>query len=150
VTYHLRHWHVNRPLKTGVSCIFHDYEKYNLIYLMKKIVVYSPDSNICLSLFMYLQSDYNVTTTTDVSILKTMVKHIKFDLLIMDAQPSKSVEAFCKGMKEHNPEIPVILTYVYQDNNKLFDLNIRKYISSVFYKPFDLYEVSKYLTSLLV
>jgi DNA-binding NtrC family response regulator len=117
---------------------------------MKKIVVYSPDSNVCLSLFMYLQSDYNVTTTTDVSVLKTMTKHIKFDLLIMDAQPSNSVEAFCKEMKELHPEVPVILTYVYQDNHKIFDLNIRKYISSVFYKPFDLYEVSKYMTSLLI
>jgi len=116
---------------------------------MKKIVVYSPDSNICLSLFMYLQSDYNVTTTTDVTILKTMTKHIKFDLLIMDVQPSHSVEAFCKEMNNQHPEIPVILTYVYRDNNKKFDLNIRKYISSVFYKPFDLYEVSKYMTSLL-
>ena len=117
---------------------------------MKKIVVYSPDSNVCLSLFMYLQSDYNVTTTTDVTVLKTMTKHIKFDLLIMDAQPSNSVETFCKEMKELHPEVPVILTYVYQDNHKIFDLNIRKYISSVFYKPFDLYEVSKYMTSLLI
>lgn len=117
---------------------------------MKKIVVYSPDSNVCLSLFMYLQSDYNVTTTTDVGVLKTMTKHIKFDLVIMDAQPSSSVEIFCKEMKEQHPEIPVILTYVYQNNYKTFDSNIRKYINSVFYKPFDLYEVSKYMTSLLV
>ena len=99
---------------------------------------------------MYLQSDYNVTTTTDISVLKTMTKHIKFDLLIMDAQPSNSIEIFCKEIKELYPEIPVILTYVYQNNYKAFDLNIRKYINSVFYKPFDLYEVSKHLTSLLV
>jgi len=117
---------------------------------MKKIIVYSPDSNVCLSLFMYLQSDYNVTTTTDVSILKTITQHIKFDLLIIDTQPSNSLEVFCKEMKERHPEIPVILTYVYQDNYKAFDLNIRKYINSVFYKPIDLFEVSKYMTSLLV
>jgi len=117
---------------------------------MKKIVVYSPDSNICLSLFMYLQSDYNVTTTTDITVLKAMTKCVEFDLLIMDAQPSNNVEAFCKEMKEEHPDIPVILTYVYHDNFKTFDLNIRKYISSVFYKPFDLYEVSKYMTSLLM
>jgi DNA-binding NtrC family response regulator len=99
---------------------------------------------------MYLQSDYNVTTTTDINVLKTMTQHIKFDLLIMDAQPSNSVEMFCKAMKEQYPDLPVILTYVYQNNYKAFDLNIRKYINSVFYKPFDLYEVSRYLTSLLV
>ena len=99
---------------------------------------------------MYLQSDYNVTTTTDINILKAMAKCVSFDMLIMDAQPSSTVESFCIEMKEQHPEIPVILTYVYHDNYKAFDLNIRKYISSVFYKPFDLYEVSKYMTQLLV
>ena len=92
----------------------------------------------------------SIIITVTVTVLKIMAKHVNFDLLIIDAQPSNSVEAFCKEMKEQHPDIPVILTYVYQDNHKTFDLNIRKYISSVFYKPFDLYEVSKYMTSLLV
>ncbi len=117
---------------------------------MKNIVVYSSDTNICLSLLMYLQSDYNVTTTTNLNVLRMMSKHIKFDLIIMDTDPSKTIETTCKELRDHNPEIPIILTYVYENNHKTFDSNIRKYISSIFYKPFDLSEVTRHLTALLV
>ncbi len=117
---------------------------------MKNIVVYSSDANICLSLLMYLQSDYSVTTTTNLSVLKMMTKHIKFDLIIMDTDPSKIIENVCKEIREQNPEIPIILTYVYENNNKIFDSNIRKYTSSIFYKPFDLSEVTRHLAALLV
>ncbi len=117
---------------------------------MKNIVVYSSDSNICLSLLMYLQNDYNVTTTTNLNILKAMTSNIKFDMIIMDTDPSKSVENVCRGIRESDPDIPIILTYVYGNTNKVFDTNIRKYANSIFYKPFDLNEVTKELTALLV
>ena len=117
---------------------------------MKNIVVYSSDTNICLSLLMYLQSDYNVTTTTNLNVLKMMTKHIKFDLIIMDTDPTKTIESICREMREDNPNLPIILTYVYENNNKIFDRSIRKYISSIFYKPFDLSEVTKHLAALLV
>lgn len=117
---------------------------------MKNIIVYSSDTNICLSLLMYLQSDYNVTTTTNLSVLRMMTKHIKFDLIIMDTDPSKVIESTCKEIREGNPNLPIILTYVYENNNKIFDKSIRKYISSIFYKPFDLTEVTSHLATLLV
>lgn len=117
---------------------------------MKNIAVYSSDSNICLSLLMYLQNDYNVTTTTDLNILKTMTSNIKFDMIIMDTDPSKTVEMTCREIKEKNPCVPIIMTYVYGNNHKTFDTNIRKYANSIFYKPFDLNEVTKELAALLV
>ena len=117
---------------------------------MKNIVVYSSDSNICLSLLMYLQNDYNVTTTTNLNILKSMTTNINFDMIIMDTDPSKSLETACREIREKDPCVPIILTYVYGNNNKTFDTNIRKYASSIFYKPFDLNEVTKELAALLV
>jgi len=117
---------------------------------MKNIVVYSSDSNICLSLLMYLQNDYNVTTTTNLNILQSMTSNIKFDMIIIDTDPSKSIETACREIRQNDPDIPIILTYVYGHNNKLFDTNIRKYASSIFYKPFDLNEVTQELASLLV
>lgn len=117
---------------------------------MKNIVVYSSDSNICLSLLMYLQNDYNVTTTTSLSILKAMTNNIRFDMIIMDTDPSKTIENACQEIRGKDPDIPIILTYVYKHNQKSFDSNIRKYASSIFYKPFDLNEVTKELTALLV
>jgi DNA-binding response OmpR family regulator len=117
---------------------------------MKSIVVYSSDSNICLSLLMYLQNDYSVTTTTDLDVLRVMAKNITFDMIIIDAEPSKAIEETCKELREQNPSIPIILTYVYENNSKVFDSKLRKYASSIFYKPFDLTEVTKELTGLLV
>ncbi len=117
---------------------------------MKNIVVYSSDSNICLSLMMYLQNDYSVTTTTNLDVLRVMAKNITFDLVIIDAEPSKAIEKTCKELREQNPIIPIILTYVYENNSKAYDSNLRKYASSIFYKPFDLTEVTKELAGLLV
>ncbi len=117
---------------------------------MKSIAVYSSDSNICLSLLMYLQNDYNVTTTTNLEVLRIMAKNINFDMILIDAEPTKAIETTCKELREQNPEIPIILTYVYENNSKAFDSNLRKYASSIFYKPFDLTEVTKELTGLLV
>ncbi len=117
---------------------------------MKNIVIYSSDSNICLSLLMYFQNDYSVTTTTNISVLKAIDKTLNIDLVIIDAEPTKTVEDVCKLLKEKNPDIPIILTYVYENNSKSFDKNIRKYASSIFYKPFDLSEVTRQLSALLV
>ncbi len=99
---------------------------------------------------MYLQNDYSVTTTTNLDVLRVMAKYITFDMVIIDAEPSKAIETTCKEIREQNSSIPIILTYVYENNSKVFDSNLRKYASSIFYKPFDLTEVTKELTGLLV
>jgi len=99
---------------------------------------------------MYLQNDYNVTTTTNLDVLRVMAKYITFDMIIIDAEPSKAIESTCKELREQDPNIPIILTYVYENNSKAYDSNLRKYASSIFYKPFDLAEVTKELSGLLV
>jgi DNA-binding NtrC family response regulator len=116
---------------------------------MKNIIFYSPDFSMCYSLLMYLQDRYKVTTTTDLNILKAVVNASTFDLVIMDAEPSEEVEVFCKGLKA-TADIPVILTYVYKRQIANSDSSIRQYVSSVFYKPFDLNEVTMKLSSLTI
>lgn len=116
---------------------------------MKNIIFYSPDFSMCYSLLMYLQDRYKVTTTTDLKVLKSVVHSSDFDLIIMDAEPTEEIELFCQEIKV-TTGIPVILTYVYKKQIDNFDNNIRRYVSSVFYKPFDLNEVSTKLTSLMV
>jgi DNA-binding response OmpR family regulator len=98
---------------------------------------------------MYLQDRYKVTTTTDLNVLKAVVSSSEFDLIIMDTEPSVEVELFCKDIKSAS-NTPVILTYVYKKQIDDFDNSIRRYVSSVFYKPFDLNEVSMKLSSLMV
>ncbi len=117
---------------------------------MKNILVYSSDSNICLSLLMYWQNDYNVTTTTSLEVLRKVAFELEFDMIIMDADPSIEVENFCRDLREKNPDIPLVLTYVYRQNAKDFDDKMRKYTNTIFYKPFDLTEVTEHLSALIV
>jgi DNA-binding NtrC family response regulator len=114
---------------------------------MKNIIFYSPDFSMCYSLLMFLQDRYKVTTTTDLNVLKAVVNSSAFNLVIMDTEPSEEIELFCKELKA-TADIPVILTYVFKSQMETSDNNIRQYVSSVFYKPFDLNEVSMKLTSL--
>lgn len=115
---------------------------------MKKIVFYSPDFTLNLSLLMYLQSNYNITTTTDIEDLKAIASSFSCDLIILDAPPTIDIETLCKELKEFNAKTPIILLYVFDNKLKIPDENIRKYVNSVFYKPFDLDNVTKQLSVL--
>jgi DNA-binding response OmpR family regulator len=97
---------------------------------------------------MYLQNRYNITATTDLEVLKNVIHTSEFDLVILDTEPSVKIEDFCKKIK-CEIKIPVILTYVYKNQLKDFDFNIRKYVNTIFYKPFDLNEVSMKLSALV-
>jgi DNA-binding response OmpR family regulator len=97
---------------------------------------------------MYLQNRYNITATTDLEVLKNVIHTSDFDLVILDTEPSTKIEDFCKKIK-CEIKIPVILTYVYKNQLKDFDFNIRKYVNTIFYKPFDLNEVSMKLSALV-
>lgn len=117
---------------------------------MKNILVYSSDSNLCLSFLMYWQNDYNVTTTTNLEVMRNVTAKINFDLIIIDSDPSKDIENFCRDLKNQRPDIPLVLTFVYQKNSEDFDSKIRKYADTVYYKPFDLNEITKDLSALIV
>lgn len=117
---------------------------------MKSILFYSPDFSMCYSLLMYLQDKFNVTTTTDMHIVRSLVANSEFDVLLMDSEPSREIEEICRGLKGSKESIPVILTYVYQNHIKDLDSKIRPFVNSVFYKPFDLNEVTRKLTALAV
>ena len=103
---------------------------------------------MCVSLLMYLQNRYNITATTDLDVLKNVIHTSEFDLVILDTEPSVKIEDFCKEIK-NEIKIRVILTYVYKNQLKDFDFKIRKYVNTIFYKPFDLNEVSMKLSALV-
>ena len=116
---------------------------------MKTILFYSKDFNLCLSLLVYLQNKFNVITTTDFEVLNKIAIASHPDLLFLDIDPSKKVEDFCENFNTNNGNIHVIITYVYKSNLKLIDKKIRENVSSVFYKPYDLDEISEKVSSLL-
>ncbi len=116
---------------------------------MKKLVLYSTDFLFSYSFLNYLQNKFNVTLTTNLSEFKEIVSHIHTDIIIMDIEPSKSIELICQDIHQLNNNIPIILIYVFNDRVKSFDEKIRKYVNAVFYKPFDLSEISVELDGLM-
>ena len=116
---------------------------------MKTILFYSKDFNLCLSLLVYLQNKFNVITTTDFDLLDKIAVSAKPDLLFIDTDPNQKIETFCENFSSNNPNIPVIITYVYKSVLKTLDSKIRENVSSVFYKPYDLDEISEKVSSLL-
>lgn len=105
---------------------------------------------MCYSLLMFLQDRYNVTTSTDLDVLKSVTQNFKFDLVLLDAEPTPDIIDLCRQIKEGHECLPVVLTYVYKSQIQEMDSNIRQYVNSIFYKPFDLTEVSSKLNSLVV
>jgi response regulator RpfG family c-di-GMP phosphodiesterase len=99
---------------------------------------------------MYLQDKYNITTTTDLEIVKCVSDNSEVDLVLMDTEPSPSIENLCEKIRNKNSKLPIILTYVYKKQFSEYDKKIRKKVNSVFYKPYDLNEIAVKVSSLIV
>jgi DNA-binding NtrC family response regulator len=117
--------------------------------MTKNILFYSPDFNLCYSLLVYLQDKYNVTVSTDFHVLKSLTKSNNFDLLIIDSEPDTKIEQLCAEINNSSSPLKVILTYVYDKKMNAAEKRIRKYISTILYKPFDLTEISKSFPDIL-
>ena len=105
---------------------------------------------MCVSLLMYLQDKYNITTTTDLEIVETISNSSNVDLVLMDTEPSDIIENLCENIKNKNSKLPIILTYVYKKQISESDKKIRKTVNSVFYKPYDLNEIAVKMSSLII
>jgi DNA-binding response OmpR family regulator len=99
---------------------------------------------------MYLQDGYCITTTTSIDAVKSFIAKKFFDVIICDIEPSPAVEDLCREIKAVNPLATIILTYVFKNQIKDCETKLRKYVNSIFYKPFDLNELSMKLSALVV
>ena len=116
---------------------------------MKKVLFYSPDFSLCYSLLIYLQDKYNVTSSTDFNVLNSLAENSDFDLFIIDSEPNSKLEKLCSDIKKSSPSLKIVLTYVYSKKNSAAENRIRDYISTVFYKPFDLTDITKTIPDII-
>lgn len=116
---------------------------------MKNVVIYSPDFSLCYSLLMYLQTQYKVVATTDIEVVSALVCNGSADLVIMDKEPDANLLLKCEQFKKCKSNVPLILTYVFNNRIKETEGKIKKFINEIFYKPFDLNEISSKIPTLL-
>jgi len=125
---------------------FYHMKRTQLNKMQKRILFYSYDFSYGLSLLMFFSDNYYVTSTTDLDSIPKMFSKNKYDLILIDEEPTDKVLSLCKYLKEKNPNLIIILTCAYKlkDNHKNNKL-INKSIDFIFYKPVDLLEISKAL-----
>jgi DNA-binding response OmpR family regulator len=116
---------------------------------MKNVIIYSPDFSLCYSLLMYLQTQYKVVATTDLEIVSSIVCGGSADLVILDTEPDSALLSKCETFKKCKKDLPLILTYVFNERVKESENLIKKFVNDIFYKPFDLNEISSRIPVLL-
>ena len=106
--------------------------------VMKTIVMYSPDVDLCMSLTLYFQDKYVVVTTTDGNTLQTLVDTYRPSLVIADALPTRWILRMFDTWKEGHPEMRVMLFRVWRYEDRKREAAIHKSIDYVLYKPIDI------------
>lgn len=98
---------------------------------------------------MYLQTQYKVVATTDIEVVHSLVCNHSADLVILDTEPNANIKLKCEQFKKCRSEVPLILTYVFDNRIKDSESQIKKFVNEIFYKPFDLNEISSRIPLLL-
>lgn len=98
---------------------------------------------------MFFQEKYSVTTTTNFDLLNGFVAGFDFDLLVIDGEPSAKIVNFLEKFRKERKFMPVIMTYVYTIRQKETETILKPLVDYTYYKPFDLFEVSKKIDLLL-
>lgn len=101
---------------------------------------------MCYSILMFLQDKFKVSVTNDIDVVKSLVTGCT-DTLMLDIEPSVKAEDLLRAIRNIAPSLKIILTYVYKPSSKDNESSIRNYVDMIFYKPFDLNEVSARLSS---
>ena len=115
----------------------------------RTILIYSPDLNFCFSLSMLFQDRYNVITTTSIGSLDKFVSDYSADLVLIDAVPSEKLLLRVEALKQLKADLPLIMLYVYNGKDVRLDQNLRKQVTAVFYKPFEVAAVSQKIQEIL-
>jgi len=82
-------------------------------------------------------------------VVSSLVCNGSADLVIMDTEPDSNLLIKCEQFKKCKSEIPLILTYVFNNRVKEPEGKIKKFVNEIFYKPFDLNEISAKIPALL-
>jgi competence CoiA-like predicted nuclease len=116
---------------------------------MKRVIIYSPDFSLCYSLLVFLQNHYKIVVTTDFELLDSFSFDSKNDEVFLDHEPDSQLVLTCEKIKNENPDVPIFLTYVYNKRTSQSENKIKSFVNEIFYKPFDLNEISLKLTDIL-
>ncbi len=100
------------------------------------VVVYSADHDLRESLEMLLQDRYKVITVGDAG--RMMAESVTAGILIADVEPGTKVGEMFRSLKTTNSCLRIILFYAPRFHDRPLDIEFRKTIDAVMFKPIDL------------
>lgn len=85
--------------------------------------------------------------TTDLEFIKSLTINRDIDAIFFDHEPDSELVKICEKIRSKDPEVPIFLTYVYNKRASQLESKIKNFVNEIFYKPFDLNEISIKLTN---
>lgn len=112
-----------------------------------KILIYSADVDLCKSISLLLQTEYEIKYVT--ASLSNIDMNI--DLLIVDVPISDGdLINTLKLIKSKQPNIKILLLYAYKIYNKEIENSYRTYSDFLLYKPIDIYQLINAVKKLIL
>ena len=115
----------------------------------KSILIYSPDLSICFSLSSFLQDRFNVLTTSDPELLRSLATIQSTALVIIDDEPSSAMIERLRQLRKDTQDLPLLMFYVYGPGNLQLDKSAREHVNTVFYKPINVHEITSKIEELI-
>ena len=116
----------------------------------RRIVILSTDATLGLSLSLFFENTYNVVSTSEADVVEKALESRMIDLLIIDIGPfDTEILTLIGTVRKKNPNLPVIVMYVYQEKIRKREEQLRSQVNMIFYKPVDLSQVSNEIRVLL-
>jgi DNA-binding response OmpR family regulator len=115
----------------------------------KTVFVFTSDLDFGFSLSTLFQDRYRVVTATDPEMIETFLDHYKAELFIVDSLPSEEMIHHLQRLKAQQANVPVIVLYMFHPREDEHDLDIRKLVDYVIYKPLDLCDLRGKVEELL-
>jgi hypothetical protein len=113
------------------------------------ILIYSPDMNFCFSMSSFFQDHYDVITTADPELLKSLAVIRSARLLVIDDEPSQCMIDRLMEIRRVNHSLRLMILYVYGPRGGDLDKMVRDHVDTVLYKPLDIHEISRGIEELI-
>ena len=113
------------------------------------VLLYSPKMDMCVSLQIAFEGQYNIHATTDLGMLMELVNTFEPQVVIIDEFPTLKVRTCIAKMRREYPRLHIILFVSQQKNpHALFD-NVSLLVDVVFYEPVLITELARTMKALL-
>lgn len=104
----------------------------------KAVLIIENDSDLANSIRIYLEDTYKVYITKDPSQIAKYIANHKVKLILTDIDVSSpDLDRHLTTIKASNPEVKIILMYMFLDEDEVQDQLIFKKADDYIFKPFD-------------